>query len=126
MRDDRRDGSTDDRVPPGPAAVRAGLRPLPPRPARTDRGARRGAGRRHGRGCGGAPGPIVEPLPREPFTARGADAEMPGSAPSGRGFPVPIDRFFARHHTSTPIIDSADWRVRIFGAGLRTAGRYIV
>jgi DMSO/TMAO reductase YedYZ molybdopterin-dependent catalytic subunit len=44
---------------------------------------------------------------------------MRWSAMRGQGYHVPIDRFFVRNHTSTPIIDAAAWRLEIFGAGLR-------
>jgi DMSO/TMAO reductase YedYZ molybdopterin-dependent catalytic subunit len=66
-----------------------------------------------------APGPIVKPLPPELFTVLGTNAEMRWSAMAGQGYLVPVDRFFVRNHTSTPIIDSADWQLQIFGAGLR-------
>ncbi|MEU8611993.1 molybdopterin-dependent oxidoreductase, partial [Actinoplanes sp. NPDC048791] len=66
-----------------------------------------------------APGPIVKPLPPELFTVLGTNAEMRWSALADQGYLVPIDRFFVRNHTSTPIIDAADWRLRLFGAGLR-------
>ena len=49
----------------------------------------------------------------------GTNAEMKWSALHGQGYPVPIGRFFVRNHSSTPIIDSADWRLRIVGTGLR-------
>jgi DMSO/TMAO reductase YedYZ molybdopterin-dependent catalytic subunit len=44
---------------------------------------------------------------------------MRWSALAGQGYLVPIDRFFVRNHTGTPIIESADWQLRISGAGLR-------
>lgn len=66
-----------------------------------------------------AAGPIVKPLPPELFTVLGTNAEMRWSAMAGRGHLVPIDRFFVRNHTSTPVIDAAGWRLRLFGAGLR-------
>jgi len=66
-----------------------------------------------------APGPIVKALPPELFTVLGTNAEMRWSAMAGQGDLVPIDRFFVRNHTSTPIIDAANWQLRIFGAGLR-------
>jgi DMSO/TMAO reductase YedYZ molybdopterin-dependent catalytic subunit len=66
-----------------------------------------------------AAGPIVKPLPPELFTVLGTNAEMRWSAMADQGYLVPIDRFFVRNHTSTPIIEPADWRLRIFGAGLR-------
>ncbi|MET8154393.1 sulfite oxidase [Actinoplanes sp. NPDC049668] len=66
-----------------------------------------------------AAGPIVKPLPPELFNVLGTNAEMRWSAMADQGYLVPIDRFFVRNHTSTPIIDPADWRLRLFGAGLR-------
>jgi DMSO/TMAO reductase YedYZ molybdopterin-dependent catalytic subunit len=66
-----------------------------------------------------AAAPIVKPLPPELFTVLGTNAEMRWSAMADQGYLVPIDRFFVRNHTSTPIIEPADWRLRIFGAGLR-------
>jgi DMSO/TMAO reductase YedYZ molybdopterin-dependent catalytic subunit len=66
-----------------------------------------------------AAGPIVKPLPPELFTVLGTNAEMRWSAMAGQGYLVPIDRFFVRNHTSTPVIDATTWRLRLFGAGLR-------
>ncbi|MFB6891110.1 sulfite oxidase [Kitasatospora sp. NPDC056327] len=76
--------------------------------------------------AGPVPG-IVKPLPAEWFVPRGTNAEMRfdalrGGADGGPvGRHVPVERFFVRNHTSTPLIDAADWRLRIFGAGLRGA-----
>ena len=64
-------------------------------------------------------GPIVKPLPPELFTVFGTNAEMRWSAMRDQGHLVPIDRFFVRNHTSTPIIDADTWRLPITGAGLR-------
>jgi DMSO/TMAO reductase YedYZ molybdopterin-dependent catalytic subunit len=66
-----------------------------------------------------AAGPIVKPLPPEWFTVLGTNAEMRWSALADQDYLVPIDRFFVRNHTSTPIIEPADWRLRVTGAGLR-------
>jgi DMSO/TMAO reductase YedYZ molybdopterin-dependent catalytic subunit len=66
-------------------------------------------------------GPIVKPLPPELFTVFGTNAEMRWEAMRGQGYHVPTDRFFVRDHTSTPLIDLASWRLRLFGAGLRGA-----
>jgi DMSO/TMAO reductase YedYZ molybdopterin-dependent catalytic subunit len=68
---------------------------------------------------GAAAGPIVKPLPPQLFTVFGTNAEMRWSAMRDQGFHVPIDRFFVRNHTSTPVIDAAAWRLEVFGAGLR-------
>ncbi|MCO8269754.1 sulfite oxidase [Actinoplanes sp. TRM 88003] len=66
-----------------------------------------------------AEGPIVKPLPPELFKPLGTNAETRWSALAAVGYHVPIDRFFVRNHTSTPIIDSATWRLEVSGAGLR-------
>jgi DMSO/TMAO reductase YedYZ molybdopterin-dependent catalytic subunit len=66
-----------------------------------------------------AAAPIVKPLPPEFFTVFGTNAEMRWSAMSGQGYYVPVDRFFVRNHTSTPIIDPDAWRLEVFGDGLR-------
>ncbi|MFI5924935.1 sulfite oxidase [Micromonospora sp. NPDC051543] len=68
-----------------------------------------------------APGPIVKPLPPELFTVFGSNAEMRWSAMRDQGYLVPVDRFFVRDHTSTPIIDAGTWRLTVDGAGLRGA-----
>lgn len=65
------------------------------------------------------PGPIVKPLPPDLFIPRGTNAEMRWEAMAGQGPFVPADRFFVRNHTSTPLIDAAGWRLRLFGTGLR-------
>ena len=70
-----------------------------------------------------AAGPIVKPLPPELFTVLGTNAEMRWSALADQGYLVPVDRFFVRNHTSTPIIDPANWQLRIFGAGLKHGER---
>jgi DMSO/TMAO reductase YedYZ molybdopterin-dependent catalytic subunit len=66
-------------------------------------------------------GPIVKPLPPEFFTVLGTNAEMRWSAMRDKGQLVPVDRFFVRNHTSTPILDADAWSLRLFGAGLRGA-----
>ena len=64
-------------------------------------------------------GPVVKPLPPELFTVRDNNAEMRWEAMAGQGLLVPIDRFFVRNHTRTPVLDAATWRLRLFGTGLR-------
>src|SRR2546423_13920082 len=39
----------------------------------------------------------------------------------GQGYLTPVDRFFVRDHTSTPVLDAETWRLRLFGSGLRDA-----
>ena len=63
--------------------------------------------------------PIVKPLPPELFTVFGTNAEMRWSAMRDQGYLVPIDRFFVRNHTRTPLIDADTWRLRLYGNGLR-------
>ncbi|MFI7632674.1 sulfite oxidase [Nonomuraea sp. NPDC049400] len=62
---------------------------------------------------------IVKPLPDHLFRVHGLNAEMRWEAMSGQGYHTPIDRFFVRNHTSTPIIDVTTWRLRVHGAGVR-------
>lgn len=66
-----------------------------------------------------AAGPVVKPLPPELFEVYGSNAEMRWDAMAGQGYLVPVDRFFVRDHTSTPVLDAGTWRLRVFGAGLR-------
>ncbi|MGW1279971.1 sulfite oxidase [Streptomyces tsukubensis] len=65
-----------------------------------------------------APG-IVKPLPPEVFTLRGTNAETRQEALRGTGTLTPADRFFVRNHTSTPVIDERDWKLTVWGSGLR-------
>jgi DMSO/TMAO reductase YedYZ molybdopterin-dependent catalytic subunit len=66
-------------------------------------------------------GPIVKPLPPELFFVFGSNAEMRWEAMRDQGYLVPIDRFFVRDHTATPILDANTWRLKVFGTGLRDA-----
>ncbi|MFD2350745.1 hypothetical protein ACFSTC_17615 [Nonomuraea ferruginea] len=36
---------------------------------------------------------------------------------AGQGYHTPTDRFFVRHHTFTPRLDAATWRLRVHGRG---------
>ncbi|MFJ6569092.1 sulfite oxidase [Streptomyces sp. NPDC091292] len=67
-----------------------------------------------------APG-IVKPLPPELFTIRGTNAETNWPALHGTGYHTPVDRFFVRNHTSTPVLDADDWSLKVWGSGLRGA-----
>ncbi|NUS12985.1 MAG: sulfite oxidase [Streptomyces sp.] len=67
-----------------------------------------------------APG-IVKPLPPELFTVRGTNAETNWAALRGTGFHTPVDRFFVRNHTSTPVLDAGTWNLKLWGDGLRGA-----
>ncbi|MFI6991192.1 sulfite oxidase [Nonomuraea wenchangensis] len=62
---------------------------------------------------------ILKPLPAHLFRVHGENAEMRWEAMSGQGYHTPIDRFFVRNHTGTPLIDPATWRLRLHGPGLR-------
>jgi DMSO/TMAO reductase YedYZ molybdopterin-dependent catalytic subunit len=66
-------------------------------------------------------GPILKPLPPDLFTVFGSNAETKWAALRGVGYHVPVDRFFVRDHTSTPLIDRDTWRLRLYGTGLRGA-----
>ncbi|WP_424888446.1 sulfite oxidase [Streptomyces sp. XH2] len=66
----------------------------------------------------GRPG-IVKPLPAELFTVRDTNAETNWAALRGTGYHTPVDRFFVRNHTSTPVLDPARWRLTVWGGGLR-------
>ncbi|MEV4351306.1 sulfite oxidase [Actinoplanes sp. NPDC049596] len=76
-----------------------------------------------GAGAALAAGPIVKPLPPSLFTVFGTNAETRWSALKDAGYHVPVDRFFVRNHTSTPLLDSATWSLEVFGAGLRGGPR---
>jgi DMSO/TMAO reductase YedYZ molybdopterin-dependent catalytic subunit len=66
-----------------------------------------------------ATSPIVKPLPPEWFYNYGSNAEMRWDSVRGLGYTIPNERFFVRDHTSTPLVDATDWRLRVFGSGLR-------
>ncbi|MFF1546094.1 sulfite oxidase [Streptomyces sp. NPDC058291] len=68
-----------------------------------------------------APGPIVKPVPPEWFITRGTNAETRWEALRGTGHHTPNERFFVRNHTATPVLDAQDWRLRLWGSGLRGA-----
>ncbi|MYW02695.1 sulfite oxidase [Streptomyces sp. SID3343] len=65
-----------------------------------------------------APG-IVKPLPPDVFTIRGTNAETNFAALRGTGYHTPVERFFVRNHTATPVLSARDWRLRLWGSGLR-------
>ncbi|MGW2300658.1 sulfite oxidase [Streptomyces sp. NPDC001809] len=64
-----------------------------------------------------APG-IVKALPAAHFTVRGTNAEARFDAFGDTGPLTPVDRFFVRNHTTTPVLDAADWRLTVWGDGL--------
>jgi DMSO/TMAO reductase YedYZ molybdopterin-dependent catalytic subunit len=67
-----------------------------------------------------SPPPILKPLPPEWFVNFGTNAEMRWDAVDF-GYTTPIERFFVRNHTATPLIDARSWRLAIYGTGLRGA-----
>ncbi|MBG0561122.1 sulfite oxidase [Actinoplanes aureus] len=78
-----------------------------------------GVGAATGASPAAAAAPIVKPLPPELFKVHGTNAETRWSALKDQGYYVPVDRFFVRNHTSTPIIDPATWSLEVSGSGLR-------
>ncbi|MER5844986.1 sulfite oxidase [Streptomyces prasinus] len=64
---------------------------------------------------------IVKPLPPEWFVRRGTNAETRWEALRGTGHHTPNELFFVRNHTATPVLDAHDWRLRLWGSGLRGA-----
>ncbi|NUS16332.1 MAG: sulfite oxidase [Streptomyces sp.] len=61
---------------------------------------------------------IVKPLPDDWFTVRGTNAETRFAALADTGYHTPVERFFVRNHTSTPVLDAADWTLTVHGDGL--------
>jgi DMSO/TMAO reductase YedYZ molybdopterin-dependent catalytic subunit len=68
---------------------------------------------------GAAGAGIVKPLPPELFTLRGTNAETNFTALASTGLHTPADRFFVRNHTSTPVLSESDWKLTVWGSGLR-------
>ncbi|MGW6886593.1 sulfite oxidase [Streptomyces chartreusis] len=68
-----------------------------------------------------ADAPIVKPLPPEWYIQRGTNAETRWEALRGTGHHTPNELFFVRNHTTTPVLDAHDWRLRLWGSGLRGA-----
>ncbi|MFD3484120.1 sulfite oxidase [Streptomyces sp. NPDC058665] len=62
---------------------------------------------------------IVKPLPPELFTVRGTNAEANFAALRDTGLHTPVDRFFVRNHTATPVLDKDSWSLTVRGSGLR-------
>ncbi len=69
--------------------------------------------------------PIRKPLPPEWFVPFGTNAEMRWDSVAALGYPTPNERFFVRNHSSTPLIDPATWRLRVFGSGLEGRRRRV-
>ena len=64
--------------------------------------------------------PILKPLPPEWFINYGSNAEMRWDSVD-YGYLTPVERFFVRDHTATPVIDPRTWQLQLFGTGLRNA-----
>lgn len=62
---------------------------------------------------------IVKPLPPETFVRHGTNAETRWEALRGIGHHTPNDLFFVRNHTATPRVGADDWRLKLWGSGLR-------
>lgn len=62
---------------------------------------------------------IVKPLPPELFTVRGTNAEANFAALRDTGRHTPVERFFVRNHTATPVLDKSSWSLTVWGSGLR-------
>lgn len=69
-------------------------------------------------GAPGLPG-VHKPLPPELFTLRGTNAETNFAALRSTGALTPVSHFFVRNHTSTPVLSERDWRLTVWGDGLR-------
>ncbi|MDT0266346.1 sulfite oxidase [Streptomyces sp. DSM 44915] len=66
-----------------------------------------------------APG-IVKPLPDDRFVVHGTNAETCWAALRDTGYHTPNELFFVRNHTRTPRLAAADWRLTVWGSGLRS------
>lgn len=61
---------------------------------------------------------IVKPLPPSDFVVHDTNAETRWEALGGSGSLTPASKFFVRNHTSTPLLDTSSWRLRIHGSGV--------
>jgi DMSO/TMAO reductase YedYZ molybdopterin-dependent catalytic subunit len=66
----------------------------------------------------GAPS-ILKPLPPSWFIDYGTNAETRWDSVDPSSYRTPQTRLFVRNHTQTPKIDAADYRLHVFGDGLR-------
>lgn len=60
--------------------------------------------------------PILKPLPPERFIDYGSNAEMRWDTVDF-GYLTPVERFFVRDHTATPLIDAHTWQLQLFRHG---------
>jgi DMSO/TMAO reductase YedYZ molybdopterin-dependent catalytic subunit len=44
---------------------------------------------------------------------------MRWEAMADEGYLTPVEKFFVRNHTATPLVDPTTWRLKVFGSGLR-------
>ncbi|MEU8760578.1 sulfite oxidase [Streptomyces sp. NPDC048659] len=72
-------------------------------------------------GAATVPG-IVKPTPDAYFTLRGTNAEARYETFAGTGPLTPVDRFFVRNHTATPVLDADTWSLTVWGDGLHGRG----
>jgi DMSO/TMAO reductase YedYZ molybdopterin-dependent catalytic subunit len=68
---------------------------------------------------GGSARGIVKPLPEDQFAVHGTSAETRWSALRGTVYHTPNRLFFVRNHTATPLINADEWRLVVWGSGLR-------
>jgi DMSO/TMAO reductase YedYZ molybdopterin-dependent catalytic subunit len=61
---------------------------------------------------------IVKPLPAMDFILHGTNAETRWEALRDTGSLTPVEKFFVRNHTSTPLLDASSWRLDIHGSGV--------
>jgi DMSO/TMAO reductase YedYZ molybdopterin-dependent catalytic subunit len=67
---------------------------------------------------------VVKPTPPELMEDTGTGLDY-GTRPDRMpGFLVPNDRFYVRSHAPTPLVDVADWTLRIEGTGVRRPVSY--
>ena len=67
---------------------------------------------------------VVKPTPPELMEDTGTGLDY-GTRPDRMpGFLVPNDRFYVRSHAPTPLVDVADWTLRIEGDGVRRPVSY--
>ena len=67
---------------------------------------------------------VVKPTPAELMEDTGTGLDY-GTRPDRMpGFLVPNDRFYVRSHAPTPLVDAADWTLRIEGSGVRRPVSY--